>query len=264
MPRRIQVVVVVTCAVLLGLLATTSRPSGQSANSIRRAPDGHPDLTVVWQVLNTASWDLEDHGGRVGIPAGQGVVEGGDIPYQPSALKQRAENAEAAAAGDPYRSLTADPISRCYMPGVPRATYMPFPFQIVQSAAHVTIAYEFARTSRQIYLQRPHTEGRLYNWMGDSIGHWEGDTLLVDVADFNDSTWFDAAGNFHSDELHVVERYTPIDKDHIQYEATIEDPKVFTRPWKISMPIYRRVEPRAQALEYMCLEYKEPLLYAEP
>jgi hypothetical protein len=256
-------VVVIAGAIVLGLLTMASRPSGQSsASTIHRAPDGHPDLTGVWQAVNSASWDLEDHTGRLGIPGGQTVVEGGDIPYQETALAQRAKNSKAAT-GDPYRTLTDDPISRCYMPGVPRATYMPFPFQIVQSAAHVTIAYEFARTSRQIYLQRPHTEGRLYNWMGDSIGHWEGETLVVDVVDFNDSTWLDAAGNFHSDELHVVERYTPIDKDHLSYEATLDDPKVFTRPWKISMPLYRRVEPRAQALEYMCLEYKEQLIYGE-
>jgi hypothetical protein len=251
--------------VVLGLAFAfaMSRPSGEvSGETIRRTADGHPDFTGVWQVMNTAAWDLEDHTGRLGVPAGQGVVEGGEIPYLPAALKQRAEQAHAAQ-GDPLRTLTADPISRCYMPGVPRVTYMPYPFHIVQSPHSLSIAYEFARTSRQIYFDRPHTEGRLYNWMGDSVAHWDGDTLVIDVVDFNDRTWFDASGNFHSDQLHVVERYTPTGRDHFRYDVTIEDAKVFARPWKISMPIYRRLEPQAQILEYMCLEYKEPLLYGE-
>jgi len=266
MPTRNQLIVLFVGAVAAGLWATTSHPAGQSPSTpaaIRRTTDGHPDLTGLWQSLNAAAWDLEDHTARLGVPAGQSVVDGGEIPYQISALEQRAKNAKEAAKGDPMVSLTADPVSRCYMPGLPRATYMPFPFHIVQGEARISIAYEFARTSRQIYLQRPHTDGRLYNWMGDSVGRWEGDTLIVDVVDFNEGTWFDAVGNFHSDELHVVERYTLADNDHIQYEATIEDPKVFTRPWKITMPLYRRIEPQAQVLEYMCLEYKEPLLYSE-
>jgi hypothetical protein len=153
--------------------------------------------------------------------------------------------------------MTADPAeTNCYLPGVPRATYMPFPFEIIQTPNYMAISYEFAHALRSIALDgSSHPEGLPGAWMGDSRGRWEGNTLVVDVRNFNDETWFDRAGNFHSDELHVVERYTLTDSDHILYEATIEDPKVFTRPWKISMPLYRRVEKNAKLLEYECIYY---------
>jgi hypothetical protein len=91
--------------------------------------------------------------------------------------------------------------------------------------------------------------------MGDSRARWEGNTLVVDVVHFTDQTWLDRAGNFHSNALHVVERYTPLSADHMRYDATIEDPNVFTRPWTISMPLYRRQESNAELLEYDCLTY---------
>ena len=212
-----------------------------------RTSDGHPDLQGVWQVLNTAAWDLEDHGASLGVPAGRGVVEG-PIPYQPSALAGKQENFDNRA--------TLDPEAKCFLPGVPRITYMPHPFQIVQQADKVSILYEYLHTVRYIYLNgNPHPDGPIEWWMGDSRGRWEGDTLVVDVIHFNDLTWFDRAGNFHSDALHVIERYTPTGPDHMLYEVTIEDPKVFTRPWKMSMPLYRRQESNSELLEFQCNAY---------
>jgi hypothetical protein len=142
-----------------------------------------------------------------------------------------------------------DPEVKCYLPGVPRATYLSYPFQIVQSPQNILIAYEYAGAVRVINMGAP-TKAPGDSWMGWSNGRWEGETLVVDVTSQNDQTWFDRAGNHHSDALHVVERYT-----------TIEDPKVFTRPWKISMPLYRRVEKGAKLLEYKCVEFAEELLY---
>lgn len=227
-----------------------------------RAADGKPDLSGIWQAVNSASWDLEDHrakppaiptlGALGAAPAGFGVVEGGEIPYQPWALAQRNENAQ--------KWLERDPAIKCYFPGVPRATYMPFPFQIVQGSDTILLAYEFAAASRTLFVNGK-DESPLDTWMGWSNARWEGETLVVDVKGFNDQTWFDAAGNFHSEQLHVVERYTRTGPDHLMYEATIEDPKVFTRPWKIRMPLYRRVEPNAQLLEFKCVEFAEELMY---
>jgi len=208
-----------------------------------RTPDGKPNLQGIWQVLNTAAWDIQDHHARLGVPAGQGVVEGNDTPYQPAALAKKRENFE--------NRLTADPETKGYLPGVPRIMYMPFPFQVFQTPNYVTIAYEYAHAIRIIYTNgTQHPAGHIDFWMGDSRGRWEGDTLVVDVIHFNDQTWFDRSGNFHSDALHVIERYTLIGPDHLNYEVTIEDPKVFTRPWKMSMSLYRRKEPSVRLLEY--------------
>ena len=224
---------------------------GQSptVSPIRRVPDGRPDLQGVWQAINAAQWDLESHEGRPGIPPGFGVVEGDTIPYQPWALAKK---------GELFANRhTADPVSKCFLPGVPRATYMGFPLQIVQTPAYVTILYEYAYAMRLIPLDgSPHPDG-LEFWMGDSRGRFQGDTLVVDVTNFNDATWFDGAGNFHSEALHVVERYTLISADTITYEARIEDPKTFTRPWTISMPLYRRKEKNIQLLEYACHSFPE-------
>jgi len=191
-------------------------------------------------------------GAAFSIPAGQGVVEGNEIPYQPWAAKKKQENSE--------NWLKLDPEIKCYMPGVPRATYMPYPFQIVQTPTSILMAYEFASASRIIRMASQ-AQSPTDSWMGWSRGRWEGDTLVVDVTDFNDQTWFDRAGNFHSDALHVVERYTRISPDALMYEATIEDPKVFTRPWKMRMPLYRRLEKNVKMLEYKCVEFVEELLY---
>ena len=215
-----------------------------------RTVDGQPDLQGIWQAVNTAAWDIQDHAGQLGVPAGQGVVEGNEIPYQPWALEKKRENFD--------NRHTADPETRCYLPGVPRITYLPHPFHILQFPDHVLILYEYLHATRTIYLDgSPHPEGHIDFWMGDSRGRWDGDSLVVDLIHFNDQTWFDRAGNFHSDGLHVVERYTPSGPDHITYEVTIEDPAVFTRPWTMSMPLYRRQEPGIQLLEYECYAYAE-------
>ena len=227
--------------------------AGGGQGGLHRTADGKPDLSGIWQVMNTANWNIQDHNAEKGVPAGQGVVEGNEIPYTPAAAAKRKSNYENRA--------TADPETKCYLPGVPRATYLPFPFQIVQTAGQITVLYEYAHTVRNIFVGTPHIEGQLFWWMGDSRGRWEGDTLVVDVTDFNDETWFDRAGNFHSDALHVVERYSLVDPDHINYEATIDDKTVFTRPWKISLPLYRRMEKNAQLLEFKCVEYAEELIY---
>ena len=212
-----------------------------------RTAEGQPDLSGFWQVLNSAAWDIRPHNAQDGIPAGLGVVEGGELPYQPWAAEQQQEN---------YANrLTADPVRQCYLPGVPRITYMPFPFRILQTPDHVVITYEFAHAVRIIYTDgSPHPLPNDF-WMGDSRGHWEDDTLVVDTTHFNGRTWLDAAGNFHSDALHVVERYTPTTPYHIDYEVTLEDPNVFTRPWTMRMTLYRRMDEGLQILDYDCVDH---------
>ncbi len=243
-----------------------------------RAENGKPDLNGIWQAMNEANYDLEGHNARpamalrpgpygpvpavpvlalgaVGaVPPSLGVVEGGEIPYKPEALAQKKQNQE--------NWLARDPEIKCYLPGVPRATYIPQPFRILQSNSQLFIAYQFAGAVRNIYLKDP-GPAPVDSWMGQSFGHWEGETLVIDVTGFNDQSWFDRAGNFHSDALHVVERYTRTSPDVISYEATIEDSKVFTRPWKISMPLYRRQEKNAQILDFKCVEFVEELMYGQ-
>ena len=232
------------------------------ASRIPRMQDGKPNLNGIWQTMNTANWDLETHGpatasvvamGAQGAtPPGLGVVEGNEIPYLPAAAKIKEAN---------YANrLALDPETKCYLPGVPRATYMPYPFQILQSSQSLIFLYEYAGAVRNINMGKP-KEPPTDSWMGWSNGHWEGDSLVLNVIGFNDQTWLDRAGDFHSDSLHVVERYTPINADTIQYEATIEDAKVFSRPWKISMPLYRHLEKNLQLMEFKCVELTEELLY---
>jgi hypothetical protein len=254
--------------------------AGQSRTAAYRAPrlDGRPDLNGVWQALGEAHFDLEAHMARpalalrpgpfgpvpaaavlpfgaVGaVPPGLGVVEGGEIPYKPEALATRNENRE--------RWLERDPEIKCYLPGVPRATYMPYPLQILQSSSAMFIAYEYASTTRNILLKDP-GPAPVSSWMGQSVGRWDGETFVVDVTGLNDSTWFDRSGNFHSDALHVVERYTRTAPDVISYEATIEDASVFTRPWTIRMPLYRRLEANAQLLDFKCVEFVEEMIYGK-
>jgi hypothetical protein len=269
---------VIAAAVILALAFPAAPAAQNTAYRVPRLSNGKPDFNGIWQALNTANYDLEAHVARpamalrpgpfgpvpaapvlalgaVGaVPGGMGVVEGGTIPYRPEALAQRKQNQDDW--------LKLDPEIKCYLPGVPRATYMPYPFQIIQSTATFFIAYEYAGAVRDIYMKDPGPPP-VDSWMGQSVGRWEGDTLVVDVTGFNDRTWFDRSGNFHSDELHVVERYTRTSADVMQYQATIEDSKTFTRPWKISMPLYRRQEPGVQLMDFKCVEFVEELIYGE-
>jgi hypothetical protein len=215
-------------------------------------PDSRRDLQGIWEAHSTASAGLEAHSADAGIRAGESVIvdpADGRIPYQPSVAAKRAENFKNRA--------TADPVNKCYLPGVPRITYMPFPLQIFQTPEFVAITYEYLHASRTIHMKNPKHLDDISFWMGDSRGHWEGDTLVVDVADNEPSTWLDASGDFHSDALHVIERYTRTSPDTLRYEATIEDPKVYTKPWKIGMTLYRHSEKSAQLYEYECHVYKE-------
>lgn len=266
---------VVACA---GLAAAAVSSRGQNSSYRPRADGVKPDLNGIWQTLNEANFDLEGHVARpamalrpgpfgpvpaapvlalgaVGsVPPSLGVVEGGEIPYKPEALVKKKENQA--------NWLSRDPEIKCYLPGVPRATYMPQPFRIFQNASQIFIAYQYAGAVRNIYLQDP-GPAPVDSWMGQSVGHWEGETLVVDVTGMNDESWFDRAGNFHSDALHVVERYTRTSPDVISYQATIEDANVFTRPWKISMPLYRRQEKNMQLLDFKCTEFVEELMYGQ-
>jgi hypothetical protein len=266
--------------VLVGAAVMGVVPQRSSDARMTRV-DGKPNLSGIWQANNEAHWDLEAHearpgmitqpgsyayefarvpaapvlalGAAGGVPGSLGVVEGdGTIPYLPEAAERKQENAQ--------HWIDRDPELKCYLPGLPRATYMPYPFEITQSTDKVHMAYTFAGAARTIHLdavEGPPAEG----WMGHSVGRWEGDTLVVTVTDFNDKTWFDRAGNHHSDALTLEERYTLVTPDVIRYDVTVEDPKVFTRPWRMSMPLYRRVEPRMQLLEYRCTEFVEEFMY---
>jgi hypothetical protein len=237
--------------------------SGQApAYRAPRTADGKPNLNGIWQTISEADWDIEGHSaapGRVlalgaedAVVPGLGIVEGGPLPYLPAAAAKRKQNYESR--------LTADPEIKCYLPGVPRAMYMAQPFQIIQSAKHIMMAFQYAGAIRTIYMD-DHKDAPADSWMGWSNGHWEGETLVIDTTGFNDSSWFDRSGNFHSDALHVVERITAAGPDHLNYEATIEDSKVFSRPWKMNLTIYRRKEKGARLLEFRCVEFVEDLVY---
>jgi hypothetical protein len=253
--RLIGALVVAT--VLASAFAKAQVPSPAAAGALRRTADGKPDLSGIWQVMATANWDVVGHQAQPGVPAGQGVVEGNEIPYQPWAVAKQKENFA--------RSATADPETKCYLPGVPRIVYLPLPFQIVQVPTKMVMLFEYAHAIRHIYTNgNEHPPGHIDWWLGDSRGRWDGDTFVVDSVDFNDETWFDRAGNFHSDALHVVERFTPTGPDHIAYDVTIEDAKVFTRPWKMHMPIYRRKEANVQLLEYECYAFEWEKYYPYP
>jgi hypothetical protein len=247
-----------------------------------KTADGKPDLNGIWQAFVTADIDVQDHDAQAGPhpdtmgaygawPGGQGIVEGGEIPYKPEALAQKKANADKRTVvnitSDPHRHDTGDPELKCYSPGVPRANYMPFPFQIIEGTDTILFSYEFARGVRTIYMNPNDSnipkEAPADSWMGWSHGHFEGDTLVIDSTGFVPYTWFDRAGDYHSDDLHVTERYTPVSPYHMMYEATIDDPKVFTRPWKVSFPLYRRIEKNIQLVDFNCTEFVLDLLYGQ-
>jgi hypothetical protein len=258
-------------AVVFMLGARTT--AGQAARPARTT-DGKPNLNGIWKVTNTANWDLLAHtlrpvvphpgvypevqvlgapvlalGAAGGIvPPGPGVVEGNEIPYKPEAAARKKENAA--------KWLDRDPEARCYLPGTPRVMYMPYPLQIVHGTSNIFIQSEFAQAHRVIHMTKmpPPPDD---TWMGFSQGRWEGDTLVVNVSDFNDKTWFSRSGDFHSDKLKLTERYTAVTPDAIRYEVTVEDPEVFTRPWRMTHFLYRQLEPNAQLMDYKCVELVE-------
>ncbi|MCI0433948.1 MAG: hypothetical protein L0271_09890 [Gemmatimonadetes bacterium] len=251
-----------------------ARPATRAA--IARLASGKPDLNGIWQALGNAHWDIEPHAARpalamqpgpvipvpanevlalgavAAVPSGWGIVDGGEIPYTAAARTVRDENRA--------KWLERDPEVRCYLPGVPRATYMPFPFQIFQSESHFFIAYEYAGAVRDIHLVDPGPP-QIDSWMGQSTGRWDGDTFVVETTGFNGQTWFDRGGNHHSAGLKVTERYTMTGPDHILYEATMEDPATFTRPWTIRLPLYRHIDANARLGQFKCVEFVEELMY---
>ena len=273
------------CRGRVGILALGMALSAFSASTVGaqdfeppRLANGRPDFNGIWQALNAANYDLEPHIARsamelregpqgpvpaVGVlrlgavgavPGSLGVVDGGRIPYTTDARALKEENRA--------HWLERDPEVKCYMPGVPRANYIPHPFQIIQSETDIFLAYEYAGAVRDIYLE-DRGPAPVDSWMGQSDGRWEGDTLVVTVTGQNDQTWFDRAGSHHSNQLVVEERYTLVGPRHIQYEATMEDPEVFTAPWTIRMPLYRRVEENARLMDFKCVEFVEELIYGE-
>ncbi len=273
-----QAVIRKAIVLLCGMLLPAALAQAEAYKAPRGPGGVHPDLNGIWQALNSANYDIEMHTARhslqerqgphgplpavktlylgaVGaVPPGLGVVVGHKIPYTAEALKKRDENRK--------HWIDRDPEVKCYLPGVPRATYMPHPFQIFQSSDAVFIAYQYAGATREIYMEDP-GEAPVDSWMGWSHGRWEDDTLVVKVTGQLDSTWFDRAGNHHSAAMVVTERYTPMSANHLLYEATINDPQTFTEAWTIRMPLYRRMEPDMQLLEFRCVEFVEELMYGE-
>src|SRR6266567_52904 len=262
--RRAGILLSAAFVVLFTAIPGNGQTPARTASQIPRMPDGKPNFTGLWQALGTAYWDIRDHGAQAGsffqlgatgaMPAGQGIVEGGEIPYTPAASAKQKENFQ--------NRMKLDPEVKCYMPGIPRANYMPFPFQIDQSQRDLAFAYEYATSNRVVNMGK-FKEAAVDTWMGTSNGHWEGDTLVVDVSGLNGNSWFDRSGNFQTDNTHIVERFTPAGADHINYEATIEDKTIYTRAWKISTVFYRRKEKNAQLNEFKCVEFAEELIYGD-
>jgi len=260
--RKLTLLTAAALGISIGVFLSVMPVAGQAPYRAPRTADGKPNLNGIWQAINEADWDIEGHSagpGRVmalgaedAVVPGLGIVEGGPLPYLPAAAAKKKANFE--------KRLTLDPEIKCYLPGMPRAMYIPQPLQIIQSTKNIMMAFQYAGAVRTIYMD-DHKEAPADSWMGWSNGHWEGETLVVDSTGFNDLSWFDRAGNFHSDALHVVERITPASPDHLNWEATIEDTKVFSRPWKMSMTLYRRKEKGARLLEFRCVEFVEDLIY---
>jgi hypothetical protein len=253
---------IVTKVASSSLLLSLACAGIASAQEIPRTREGTPDLNGIWQTFGDANWNLEPHAAMAGavdtlgaigaVPPSLGVVEGGAIPYLPEARAQRDANFT--------NRRTEDPEAKCFRPGVPRANYMPYPFQIVQTDDDIMVVYEYAGAVRNIFMNEA-VPALVESWMGWSNGRWEGDTLVVEVEAQLGQAWLDRAGNYASATLRVTERYTPLGPDHLRYEATLEDPAVYSKPWKISVPLYRRVEPNARLLEFKCVEFAEELMY---
>jgi hypothetical protein len=241
-----------------GSLAVSGQ--GPSGSGIPRGSDNKPDFSGIWQVLdNAVDANIEPHEASYGVRGGQGVIvdpPDGKLPYLPAALAKRQEN---------YKNRAMDPVSQCFSPGVPRLAYVPFPFQIVQKPNWMMIASEFVNNYRNVYINgSEHLKGIDF-YMGDSRAKWDGDTLVIDVANFRHEpdevqTWFDASGNWHSDKLHVEERWRMVNRDVINFRATVEDPEVFSRPWTMEVVLYRHLEKNFRLLDYQCQIFKENML----
>jgi hypothetical protein len=258
----------VAVAALIGIACVAMVPGTVAAQPGGVGPDriaGHPNLSGVWQAMNSANWDLEAHsaqgldefwrlGAIASIPAGRSVVVDGKIPYNEEGLTQRMEN----RAGWPK----ADPETLCYLPGIPRANYMPYPFQILQTERDILFVYSYHSANRLVNMGEPIVPP-VDTWMGQSNGHWEGETLVIETTGFNGKEWLDRAGDFVTRNAKVTERMSLLTPNHIAYEATIEDPTIFTRPWTIRMPLYRNIEENAQILEHKCVPFAENLLYSD-
>jgi hypothetical protein len=241
----------------LVLLGFAPLLSVDAAETIPRL-NGKPDFSGIWQTTSAAEFDLEPHGTRKDASPGPGVVEGGAIPYLPAALERKKKNFAAREK--------VDPRLKCWTLGTPRGIYYPEPFQIFQRPRDLTIAFQFGQSVRTI-----HTNGTQHPveldsefFLGDSRGHWEGDTLVIDVNHFNDETWLDRAGNFHSDKLHVIEHWKLLDANTIEYRATLEDPEVFSRPWSLSVILYRHREKNFQLVENYCFTLDYDKYYPLP
>jgi hypothetical protein len=257
-----RVRIVIIAAAICSLTALLPVAAESESFTPPRSADGRPDFNGIWQTINEANWGLEaraaaagaitEAGATYALPPSIGVVEGGEIPYQPGARAQRDENFA--------HRLERDPEVKCYLPGVPRATYMPQPFQIVQGDDHIVIVYQYRGAMRTINMTE-HSDPPAPTWMGWSNGRYEGDTLVIETTGFNGLTWLDRSGNFHSDQLRVVERIRHLSADVLEYEATLEDPAVFTGPWTIRMPVYRRLESDLRIMDFKCVEFVEELLY---
>jgi hypothetical protein len=259
----------VTLAVVAAALAVATGPSvsAQDTASIPRTASGRPDLTGVWQGGSTQPGPWEE------ANAGLGVGGSGRDPNAP--VVRSSNDRPAGREGAPYQDWAAakvleaferrgvdDPTGHCLPAGVPRSVMLGlFPQQIVQTPTTIVILYEYMHTFRVISLDVPHPDDLIPSYMGNSVARWDGDTLVVDVTNQRPETWLDRAGNFHSAELRVEERYTLIGPNHLQYEATLEDPKVYSRPWKISVPLYRRIETNTELLEFKCVPFSEEILY---
>ena len=274
--RDISVALLSATIVAVGFWTATPVET-QPARPARLA-NGKPNLNGIWQALNTANYDILSHSakaalafrpgpvvpvpaagvvafGAVGaVPAGVGIVEGDEIPYLPEAKKKQLENQA--------NWLDRDPEIKCYLPACRAPTTCRSRFRSCTATRRSFSAYEYAGAVRNIYLTDP-GPAPVDSWMGQSVGTWDGDTLVITVTGFNDQSWFDRAGNHHSDQLKVVERYTPQGPNHLWYEATIEDPQTFSRPWKIRMPLYRHINPDARLNQFKCVEFVEELMYGK-
>ena len=261
--------IALTAAVARPLSAAAPSFAQQSGSAASRPARiaGQPNINGVWQAMNSANWNLEAHSaealkdfwelGSLGaIPAGQSVVDGdGKIPYKPEALAQRDEN----RAGWPKVRSRDDLLPAGHSA---RDVHAVSRSRSSRAAATSLFVYTYASANRLVNMGEPIVPP-VDTWMGQSNGRWDGNTLVVETTGFNGMTWLDRAGNHHTNALKVTERFTPVSENHMQYSATLEDANVYSRPWTISMPLYRHIEPNAQILEFKCVPFVEELLYKD-